>query len=291
MFADLLQQPELVTAISFPLRISERVIGVLNISQKTTEERFSSADKEMLSIVCSQAANALENLRSRQLLAQTTRMRTLFEQYVAPEVAELLLAQKTDLMELGEITEVTVLFADIRNFTRLVQHVELPLLRRFLNEFFSIFTETVFRYQGTVDKFMGDAVLSLFGAPVQQENPHLAAVQAAWMIRSRFRELQARWLVQSIEFAKVDLGVAVTCGPLFIGNIGSDQRLDYTVIGNAVNFAQRLAAESTECCIYITQPVRDAVESDFSVTPLGDMQLRGVEKTISVYAVCNQHCE
>jgi len=291
MFADLLQQPELVTAISFPLRISERVIGVLNISQKTTEERFSSADKEMLSIVCSQAANALENLRSRQLLAQTTRMRTLFEQYVAPEVAELLLAQKTDLMELGEITEVTVLFADIRNFTRLVQHVELPLLRRFLNEFFSIFTETVFRYQGTVDKFMGDAVLSLFGAPVQQENPHLAAVQAAWMIRSRFRELQARWLVQSIEFAKVDLGVAVTCGPLFIGNIGSDQRLDYTVIGNAVNFAQRLAAESTECCIYITQPVRDAVESDFSVTPLGDMQLRGVEKKISVYAVCNQHCE
>jgi len=119
----------------------------------------------------------------------------------------------------------------------------------------------------------------------------LAAVQAAWMIRSRFRELQARWLVQSIEFAKVDLGVAVTCGPLFIGNIGSDQRLDYTVIGNAVNFAQRLAAESTECCIYITQQVRDAVESDFSVTPLGDMQLRGVEKTISVYAVCNQHCE
>ena len=116
---------------------------------------------------------------------------------------------------------------------------------------------------------MGDAVLSLFGAPVQQENPNLAAVRAAWMIRSRFRELQERWLKQSVEFGKVDLGVAVTCGPLFIGNIGSDQRLIILSLAMQVNFAQRLAAESTECCIYLTQPVRDAVAGVFSVAPLG----------------------
>ncbi|MGD9947733.1 MAG: adenylate/guanylate cyclase domain-containing protein [Desulfobulbus sp.] len=287
MFATSLKQPDLVTAISFPLRICGRVIGVLNISQKTTEERFSSADKEMLSIICSQAANALENLRSRQLLAQTTRMRTLFEQYVAPEVAELLLSQHTDLMDLGEITEVTVLFADIRNFTRLVQHVELPLLRRFLNEFFQFFTEIVFQWQGTVDKFMGDAVLSVFGAPVKLENPSLAAVQAAWAIRSRFADLRQRWAFKSPEFAKVDLGVAVTSGTMFIGNIGSCRRFDYTVIGNEVNFAQRLAAESSECCVYITEAVRQAVADTFKTAALGEMQLRGVEKTIPVFSICD----
>ncbi|MDD2462678.1 MAG: adenylate/guanylate cyclase domain-containing protein [Desulfobulbus sp.] len=290
MFATLLKQPDLVTAISFPLRICDRVIGVLNISQKTTEERFSSADKEMLSIICSQAANALDNLRSRQLLAQTTRLRTLFEQYVAPEVAELLLAQHTDLMDLGEITQVTVLFADIRNFTRLVQHVELPLLRRFLNEFFQMFTDVVFQWQGTVDKFMGDAVLSVFGAPVKLENPSLAAVQAAWAIRSRFADLRQRWIPKSQEFAKVDLGVAVTSGTMFIGNIGSCRRFDYTVIGNEVNFAQRLAAESSECCVYITEPVRDAVADTFKTAALGEMQLRGVEKAIPVFSICDLRC-
>lgn len=290
MFASLLKQPELVTAISFPLRICDRVIGVLNLSQKTTEDRFSSADKEMLSIVCSQAANALENLRSRQLLAQTTRMRTLFEQYVAPEVAELLLSQHTNLMELGEITEVTVLFADIRNFTRLVQHVELPVLRRFLNEFFQLFTEIVFQWQGTVDKFMGDAVLSVFGAPVKIVNPSLAAVQAAWAIRSRFAELRQRWSAESREFAMVDLGVAVTSGTMFIGNIGSSRRFDYTVVGNEVNFAQRLAAESSECCVYITDAVRQAVAGTFKTAALGELQLRGVEKPIPVFSICDLRC-
>lgn len=285
MFSALLKQPEVVSSISFPLRIRDRVIGVLNISQKTTEERFSSADKEMLSIICSQAANALENLRSRQMLTQTTRMRTLFEQYVAPEVAELLLSRHTDLMELGEITEVTVLFADIRNFTRLVQRVELPLLRRFLNEFFQFFTEIVFQWQGTVDKFMGDAVLSVFGALVKLDNPSLAAVRAAWAIRSGFTDLRRRWMQQSPEFAMVDLGVAVTSGTMFIGNIGSSRRFDYTVVGNEVNFAQRLAAESSECNVYITEAVRQAVAGTFETAALGEMQLRGVEKAIPVFSI------
>ena len=291
MFAALLNQPDIVTAISFPLRICDRVIGVLNISQKSTEERFSSADKEMLSIICSQAANALENLRSRHLLAQTTRMRTLFEQYVAPEVAELLLAQHTDLKELGEVTEVTILFADIRNFTRLVQHVELPLLRRFLNEFFHFYTEVVFEWQGTVDKFMGDAVLSIFGAPVKLENPSLAAVQAAWAIRQGFAELRTRWKDEAPEFAEVDLGVAVTSGTMFIGNIGSSRRFDYTVVGNEVNFAQRLAAESSECCVFVTEAVHRAVIGTFKTTALGEMQLRGVEKPMPVFSICDLRCD
>lgn len=285
IFAPLLQQPEINSAISFPLRISGRVIGVLNISQKATEDRFSSADKELLAIICSQAANALENLRGRQMLAETTRMRTLFEQYVAPEVAELLLSRHSDLVELGEIAEVTVLFADIRHFTRLVQRVELPLLRRFLNEFFQLFTEIVFQWQGTVDKFMGDAVLSVFGAPNRLDKPSLAAVRAAWAIHAMFAELRARWVLESKEFASVDLGVGVTSGTVFLGNIGSSRRFDYTVVGHDVNLAQRLAAESTECRIYVTEPVCRAVEEAFTVLPLGEILPRGMEQTVPVFWV------
>lgn len=288
IFSPLLRQPDIVSAISFPLRIRKRIIGVLNISQKETDERFSEADTEMLGIICSQAAVAIENVRSLHQLAATTRMRTLFEQYVAPEVAELLIAQNSNLMGLGEIKEVTILFADIRNFTRLVQRIDLPMLRSFLNAFFQFFTDEVFQHRGTVDKFMGDAVLAVFGAPVKLEQPNLEAVRTAWAIRARFTALRDQWIARCEDFRGVDLGIAVTSGTVFLGNIGSDRRLDYTVIGNEVNIAQRLAAGdagSSSCRICITDAVRRDIEAWFEIGKLGEMQLRGVEKETRVFCV------
>jgi len=285
IFSPLLQQPDIVSAISFPLKIRKLILGVLNVSQKETDERFSDADNEMLSIICSQAAIALENVRSLHQLAATTRMRTMFEQYVAPEVAELLLAQHADLMELGEIKDVTVLFADIRNFTRLVQRLDLQALRAFLNEFFQFFTEEVFEHRGTVDKFMGDAVLAVFGAPVKLDQPNLAAAQAAWAIKGKFKALRDQWSARYEEFEGVDLGIAVTSGTVFLGNIGSARRLDYTVIGNEVNIAQRMAAESSSCRIYITDVVRQDIDGWFAIKEMGEMQLRGVETKTLVFCI------
>lgn len=288
IFSPLLQQPDVVSSISFPLRIRDRIIGVLNISQKQIDERFSEADNEMLAILCSQAAVALENLRTRLQLTATTRTRTLFEQYVAPEVAELLVAQHADLMELGEIKQVTVLFADIRNFTRLVQHIELETLRQFLNEFFQFFTEEVFRHRGTVDKFMGDAVLAVFGAPVKLNEPCLAAAQAAIAIKARFATLLEQWIGRSSDFRQVDLGIAVTSGTVFLGNIGSARRLDYTVIGKEVNIAQRLAAEASACRVYVTESVLMEIDGRFDVENIGELELRGVENKIQAFCLLGE---
>lgn len=283
IFSPLLKNPDIVTAISFPMRLRGQIVGVLNISQRQTDERFSEADIEMLSILCSQAAVAIDNLRAIRQLAETTRMRTLFEQYVAPEVAELLITRNSDLMGVGGVETVTVLFADIRNFTRLVQQVDLPLLRSFLNEFFCFFTEAVFQHRGTLDKFMGDAALAIFGAPVRLEQPGAAAARAAWSIGLAFQALRDRWAHAHPCFAGVDLGIAVTSGPVFLGNIGSARRLDYTVIGNAVNIAQRLAAESSVGRIYLTEAVRDEITPYFRVEALGPMRLRGVERPVDAF--------
>ncbi|HEB50420.1 MAG TPA: GAF domain-containing protein [Desulfobulbus sp.] len=285
IFAPLLKRPEITSAISFPLTMRGKILGVLNISQTDGDSRFSEADIEMLGVICSQAAMALENVRAIMVVEQTTRMRTLFEQYVSPEVAELLIASDANLMGLGEIKEVTVLFADIRNFTRLVQHLQLAELRSFLNEFFQLFTETIFRCRGTVDKFMGDAVLAVFGAPIALDNANLTAVRAALAIRRRFEDLRLRWAHHGEDFRTIDLGIAITCGRVFLGNVGSSQRLDYTVIGNQVNIAQRLAAESSSCQIYITEPVRSAIRQEVEVEDLGEMELRGVEKNVPVFSV------
>ena len=285
IFAPLLKRPEITSAISFPLTMRGKILGVLNISQSDGDARFSEADIEMLGIVCSQATMALESVRAIKAVEQTTRMRTLFEQYVSPEVAELLIASDANLMSLGEIKEVTVLFADIRNFTRLVQHLQLAELRSFLNEFFQLFTEAIFRSRGTVDKFMGDAVLAIFGAPIALDNANLTAVRAALTIRRRFEDLRLRWAHHGEDFRTIDLGIAITCGRVFLGNVGSAQRLDYTVVGNQVNIAQRLAAESSSCQIYITDPVLSAIRQQVEVEDLGEMELRGVERKVPVFSV------
>ncbi len=286
IFAPLLRRPEIASAISFPMIVRGQIVGVLNVSQSSDQRRFSEADIEMLSVISTQAAMALENLRFIREIEEKARLRTLFEQYVSPEVAELLLASRDNLTSLGRVREVTILFADIRNFTNLVQHLELEDLRAFLNAFFKLFTDTIYQCRGTVDKFMGDAVLAIFGAPVELANASQTAVEAALAIREGFEELRKKWACRCQDFCSVvDLGIAITAGEVFLGNVGSARRLDYTVIGTNVNIAQRLAAESFACQIYITGPVKQELSGDLPVTSLGAMQLRGVEEPVEVFSV------
>lgn len=284
-FGPQLKRPEITSAISFPLIVRGNILGVLNISRMAEDILFSEADKETLGIICGQAALALENVRSLEVARNTTRIRTLLEQYVAPEVAEILLASDADIMRLGAVKEATVLFADIRNFTGLVQHLPLEDLRTFLNEFFQIFTDAIFQHRGTVDKFMGDAVLAVFGAPVELENANRAAVQTALVIRDRFEKLRLRWVARCHDFKDVDLGIAVTCGQVYLGNVGSTRRLDYTVIGASVNIAQRLAAESSRCRIYVTEAVERELGADLGTDDVGNVSLRGVEQEVKVFSV------
>jgi len=285
IFAPLLNRPEIASAISFPLMVRGNILGVLNISRRADDELFTESDKEMLGILCGQAALAIENVRALEAVRESTRMRTLFEQYVAPEVAEILLTSRENIMGVGEIRDLTVLFADIRNFTSLVQHLALPDLRCFLNDFFHIFTDTIFQHRGMVDKFMGDAVLAVFGAPIELDNPSLAALKTALLLRQRFDSLCREWGERCGAFEDVDLGIAVTSGEMYIGNVGSDKRLDYTVIGTPVNVAQRLAAESCRCRIYLTEPVRERIAEAFQPEKLGKLILRGMEEEIEVFTL------
>ncbi|MDD3619010.1 MAG: adenylate/guanylate cyclase domain-containing protein [Desulfobulbaceae bacterium] len=285
IFAPLLKRQEITAAVSFPITMRGEILGVLNISQSSEDARFSEADIEMLAVVCSQAAMALANVRFRAILEEKTRMRTILQQYFAPEVADLLISSGKDLVGLGEIKKVTIFFADIRESTSLVQRLTLKELRSFLNEFFQIFTETVFRSRGTVDKFMGDAVLAIFGAPIELDNQNLAAVRAAIDIQQQFERLRLRWVARREDFSIIDIAIGVTCGEVFLGNVGSHQRFDYTVIGAPVNVAQRIASSSPAGGIHVTREVMEDVREDFALSEVGSMRLRGVHKLIPVYSV------
>ncbi len=284
-FSELLNRNELAASISFPLISKDEVIGVLNISQTKDNVQYSQADLEMLSVITSQAVMALEKLSYIEEHEKNIWTRALLEQYMAPEVADLLVENKQDVMEVGGVHDITVLYADIRNFTRLVQSLRLVDLRMFLNEFFELLSEMVFSWKGTLDKFIGDAVLVVFGAPLQLETPSVSAVFAARQILRKFDELQKKWSGISPVFLEIGLGIGISRGDMFLGNVGSNRRFDYTVIGADVNIAQRLASQAESGQILITQAVRKDVGDLLAVQEEEPRFLKGIEKQIPTYSL------
>jgi adenylate cyclase len=249
---------------------------------------FSKADIEMLSVVCGQAVMALENLKIMEERAEKIRVRTLLEQYVAPEVAEVLISHGQNPMDVGAIKDITVLFADIRNFTPLVQHLPLQMLRSFLNDFFGLLTETIFRFKGTLDKFMGDASLAIFGAPIPIADPYNAAVSAAMEILRRFSGLKTRWRSKKQPLDPVGLGIGITSGEMFLGNVGSQKRFDYTVIGADVNLAQRLASEAASGEILLAKSVKERLDSQFRITKESSRLIRGMDNPIPIFSLAGE---
>jgi len=284
-FAELLRRKEIAASISFPLHLRGEVAGVVNISDRDTSVEYSLADLEMLSVICSQAIMALENVLAMHERERAVRLRTLFEQYVAPEVAEFLLNRQERMLDVGEVKNLTVLFADIRNFTGLVQHISPEQLRLFLNQFFELFTNIIFTARGTLDKFMGDAALVLFGAPVPIDEPSGAAVGAAVQILNGFEALRGRWAENSPWFNRIGIGIGISSGEVYLGNVGSEKRLDFTVIGTNVNIAQRLASETNSGQILITESVSRDVSGRYEVIKEGSRLLRGLDQDIQVYSI------
>lgn len=284
-YFDLMERDELSAAISFPIVSRGEVVGVLNISDTKEGISFSEGDIEMLSIITDQAMMALENVRSIREREENSRIRTLLEQYVSPEVFNMLVETNQDLLNVGSVQDLTVLFADIRNFTLLVQHLQPSQMREFLNAFFDIFSSVVFSGQGMLDKFMGDGALVIFGAPVKIANPSVDAVTAALKIMEAFAALRAQWISRAKVFDQVGLGIGISRGPMFLGNVGSSRRLDYTVIGTDVNIAQRLASETESGQILITDRVYECLAGRFESKAERPMSLRGIESPVIVYSV------
>jgi len=139
-----LEREEITASISFPLIGREKVLGVLNVSQTAKDVVYSQSDIELLSVICGQAVMALENVVHMEEREQNVRTKALFEQYVAPEVADILLNSGENIMEIGGVREISVLFADIRNFTVAVQHLSHKEIHHFLTEFFDLFSEVAF---------------------------------------------------------------------------------------------------------------------------------------------------
>lgn len=243
----------------------------------------------MLSSIFHDNINVIPSLSCRTRSDEANELKLLFNRYHAPEVASLLVKNRNSLNDLGDIVDATVCYADIRNFTTLVQELHPHVLRRFLNDFFECLSEIIESNYGTIDKFIGDAALALFGAHSPDTDSKRLAFSAACNVIEQFDALKNSWIRQASCFNSVGIGIGISHGPVFIGNVGSHKRFDYTVLGADVNIAQRLAADSKSGEILMTSTVGQVIHSDCPLPPHSMRTLRGFSGEFAIYSHCSTH--
>lgn len=195
--------------------------------------------------------------------------------YTAPEIVNEILEQGAAALELGgKLTNIAVLFVDVRGFTPMSELLKPTEVVEILNRYLTLISGCIMRNHGTLDKFVGDAAMAFWGAPIPQEDYVMHAVQAARdMVKGS--EALSKELMEKYG-RTVSFGIGVHVGEAVVGNIGLPQRMDYTAIGDTVNIAARLEANAPGGTIYISRAVADALEGRICVTSLGDsVKLKG----------------
>lgn len=216
-------------------------------------------------------------------ISQEKRMKTTMYRYMTPEVAERVMALGDDALMVGERRDVTILFSDIRGYTTLTEKLEAAEVVSLLNAYFETMVEAVFNFEGTLDKFIGDALMAVFGAPLPLEYHAWMSVQSALDMRRRLAEFnQKRYYTAQ---PQIRIGIGISSGEVVSGNIGSQKRMDYTVIGDGVNISSRLEGVTKEygCDIILSQYTYELCRDRIWVRELDRICVKGKTQPIGIF--------
>ncbi|NEQ36742.1 MAG: GAF domain-containing protein [Okeania sp. SIO3I5] len=222
-------------------------------------------------------------------ISQEKRMKNTMYRYMTPEVAEQVMALGEDALLEGERKEVTILFSDIRGYTTITENLEASEVVKLLNQYFETMVEAVFNHEGTLDKFIGDALMAVFGAPLSLENHALMAVKTALDMRRRLREFN----LSRPDETQFKIGIGISSGEVVSGNIGSQKRMDYTVIGDGVNLSSRLEAITKQygCDIILSEFTYQLCRDHILVRELDKVRVKGKQKAVSIYELISANSQ
>jgi adenylate cyclase len=272
------------SAICVPLMGSEgRALGVLYVDSLGSAHRFDEADLDFCVAFAGIAAVALENGEFIQRIQRQVIARSNFERFFAPQIAQRI-AESSETIRLGgDKRPVAVLFSDIRGFTALAESMRPDDTASLLTEYFTEMVDCVFRHEGTLDKFMGDALMAHWGAPIGGDRDADQAVAAALDMMNALDKLNANW--RTTGRPELHIGIGLNFGEAFAGNIGSERRLEFTVIGDTVNTAYRLCSAADAGEILITEDLRRVLKQQPNLTERPPMELKNKAQPVTVYRV------
>jgi len=218
-----------------------------------------------------------QSLREKDLIKRA------FTRYVAREVVDEILKDPENLVLTGERRDVTVLFCDIRGFTSTSEKLTPEEVVTLLNTFYTLMIDTTFKEDGTLDKFLGDGVMAVFGAPIYHHDHSLRAIRTALAMQAGMRDLSARRATEGKP--PIAVGIGINAGDAVAGTVGTEARMEYTVIGDSVNLASRLESNSKAGQILISEQTYRKVQAAVEARSLGRIKVKGKEDEIGVYEV------
>lgn len=273
------------SAMCAPLLGKEQLFGVLYVDNLEKASAFTQDELNVFALVAAQAGAAVDNAMAHEKIAQQSLQRSALERFLSPEVVEMVVANP-DIRLGGVNQEVTVMFADIRGFTTMSETMEPARVVEILNEYFTRVTDVIFDNGGTLDKYIGDAVMAVFGAPISKGNDAAAAVNSAMQIQRLLIELNRDAAAR--EWPELRVGIGINTGNAIAGNIGSPRRLDYTVVGDAVNTAQRLMTNAAGGQILISESTANKLGKTgktIDLERLPELKVKGRSEAVPVFRV------
>ncbi len=265
------------------LQHDNEVLGVLWLDSETLA-RFQAKDLELIQTVANQAARFIEiNILGKKVEAEIV-SRERLSRLLSPNIAERVISGQLEVKPGGQrVEECTVFNSDIRGFTRMSESTPPEALVEMLNDYFEAMVDLVFKYEGTLDKFMGDGIMALWGAPLQNPDDPIRSVECALEMGMALGDFNRQRLERDLQ--PLAVGIGIHTGPLVAGYIGSSKALSYTVIGDSANTSARLCSVALAGQIIVSENTLVRLKNKFEVEELQPAKVKGKEKPLRVFNV------
>lgn len=264
------------STMTVPMVHGDRLVGVLHVDTLISANAFAEKDVRVLQVFASQATLAIRNAELIARARGEARTRQRFERLLSPNLVEKIVGGELDIVQGGHSLDVTVLFADIRGFTRIAEQTDAEDVVEMLNEFFEIMVQVVFDYDGTLDKFLGDGFMAFWGAPVSQSNHTWRAIAAGLRMQKAMRSFNA--IRSSRGLPPIYAGIGIDTGSNVVGYMGSSKTMGYSVIGEGVNRASRLCSAALKNEVLVSERAYERTRNAFEWQARPPQALRGFSR-------------
>ena len=271
------------STMTMPLLHSTELLGIIHLDSLFTSNAFTEKDLQVCTGMAAQAAIAIQNANLARRIEKEAQTRAQIGKLVPAAVVEQVLKGELKIERGGALNEVTMLFSDIRGFTSMSDGRPAQEIVNTLNEYFEVMVDVLFKYGGTLDKFVGDEIIGLFGAPIRLDDAPFKAVACALAMLQGLAEFNRTRASEGL--AAIDIGIGINTGMVITGSIGSTRALQYTAIGDPMNVASRLCNKAEKGEILVSEDTYRHVATRVVGVPLQAMPVKGKAEPLRVYAV------
>lgn len=271
------------STMAVPILNKGELLGIMLLDSQIAANAFTEKDLQLFTSIAAQTGIFLHTSRLAKKIEIEALTREKFQRLLSPVLAEQVVSGKLEVKRGGQKMDATVLFADIRGFTSMSESRDASDVVDMLNEYFELMVEIIFKYEGTLDKFIGDEIMVLYGAPLHQHDATARAVRTALEMQLALEEFNRTTIAEGNDPIRV--GIGINSGEVVAGYMGSSKTMEYTAIGDTVNTASRLCSIARAGEIIVSDKTWERVREYFEGQPLPPAKLKGKAQPLQIYAI------